>query len=1145
MLKILLLGPPAILFNDRPLTIQRRQLRTLLFFLASKPEGVGRIELIIRFWPGTDESKARRQLRELLSKLRSQFPDEGILKTDQDRIWLDKNKVYVDMLHFQSLVQPAQNFGETNRKNNILPENLVEMLERAIDLWRSPAFLADIRVSNLSEFDSWMEETASSLELSRLQSLERLADHYSDANDFEKAIYYVQKALVTDNLNDKLHEQLLSLFYKAGRISEAQSYYSFLMEFYQREFGDIPPLSLRMTMDEVSRAPIDRRKDVSVIKPTSRSASRSLIGRTNDLETITSMYDQGGMILVTGEVGSGKTHFVRNFCASLEEHPRILYIHCRVQDENLPLQPFINMIREFMTRDDWEPLDNRWQIALSILVPDIIRKSSSIQSMDDRDSKEARLELFDALDHLLISASRSSRLVLVLDDIQWSDIDTLQALMHLSRQKFFANNCFLILVSRLEIENPKIQRLLLQDDGNHEITRMILQPLSLSDTGVLAERILGQASSQDFYRRLHKATGGNPLFITETLNALIETYGKDYPYHLEDIPLAENISDIVKEKEENLSDISIEVLSAAAICGMEFQSDVLEYLNLCSPEILVKCLEELERKKFIHPTTNTGAPRQYAFNHNLIRESLLKELSPARERLLHEKMAEAKSSLRGSQSNRQASIIARHFEFAGKPVLAFPFWIKAGKYARSLFSIEEAYGTFAKANAIRIEYTHSIPEEDLYSLYSEWGDLSFSLMDPMALDECYTAMYETGVETNNELLIGAGLSGLGLSAFFKLDLEKSLTFLEQSISILDSTGNLLEKIQVRYRYGMVLSTAGQNNKAIELYKNAIELGEGVPNQKIRQAITQVQSYLSLLYSLLGLPQKAKEVGKLGIRNGFLLISKPATQSAIYASMAIGEYYSGEFFESLKNIHQSLKLVENMENQRILALMQILEARINCIQGRLDVSWDLAQKALDRSIANNYFENVADAHCVMGDIFLTLRIYDEAIREYSSGCKNVLGTFPGLNNYFRLGYVTALNGEMEKGFQILYEAIDKASIASFESVRLPARLLQAKLYEKQGKLDDAKCIMDDVLRETEARCLSLLTFPDSKPFVQKMWEEMDNPLTEQIILNLMEKKAIRPGDWIERLITKINNQPHYSKKFDYQRLTLFLRSIKNG
>ncbi len=633
MLKILLLGPPAILFDDSPLAIQRRQVRTLLYFLAAKPEGVERSDLLLHFWPNTDESTARRQLRELLSKLRSQIPGDEILKTDHDRIWLNKDAVYVDMLHFQSLIQPAQNYGEASRKNNVLPDNLVEMLERAVDLWRAPAFLAGARISNIQEFDDFMEKIASSLELAKLQSLEQLANHFTDSGELDKAIQYIKKALEVDIYNEVLQNQLNDLYYKTGRSSEAQSFYSFLKKIYQQEFDDIPPQSLRMSMDEISHTPSVNKKIIRADNAVKKSASRFLIGRVKELETMTTAFEQGGVILVNGEVGSGKTHFIRYFCSTLVDKPRVLYIHCRAEDENLPLQPFINIIQEFMTQEDWKTLDVRWLKALSVLVPDIIPKTSTIQPLplSEWPSAEARLELFEALYHLLVSSSRSTRIILVLDDFQWSDIDTLQALMYLSRQQLFINTCFLVMVSRLEIQNPRIHHLLFSDKNHNIFSRITLKPFSTTETATLAEHILEKNPSLDFSRRLHKATGGNPLFITETLRALIEIHGEDHPFRQEEIPLADSLVDIIQEKQGNLSDISMEILSAAAVCGMEFQYDVLEYLHLCSQDVLVKCLEELEDRQFIHPTTNTGPTRQYAFNHNLIRDSLIKQLSLARE----------------------------------------------------------------------------------------------------------------------------------------------------------------------------------------------------------------------------------------------------------------------------------------------------------------------------------------------------------------------------------------------------------------------------------------------------------------------------------------------------------------------------------
>ena len=75
VLSIKLLGFPEIEWDHQPVTVPRKTLRAMLFYLACQKEMVGRADLILLFWPDEAEEDARRHLRETLSKLRAQLPD--------------------------------------------------------------------------------------------------------------------------------------------------------------------------------------------------------------------------------------------------------------------------------------------------------------------------------------------------------------------------------------------------------------------------------------------------------------------------------------------------------------------------------------------------------------------------------------------------------------------------------------------------------------------------------------------------------------------------------------------------------------------------------------------------------------------------------------------------------------------------------------------------------------------------------------------------------------------------------------------------------------------------------------------------------------------------------------------------------------
>ena len=1142
MLKILLLGPPAILDDDTPLKIQRRQARVLLHYLAGQPDGVSRGDLISRLWKETSETDARKNLRELLSKLRSELPEPDAIRTDQDRIWLDREFAYSDVFHFLSLVQPAVSFFGKSREQGILPENVVGNLEQAVSLWRSPFFLEGSINLTASAFDDWFQSKSNSLEYYRLQSLERLANHFSSTGDLDRAILYLNKALESDPLDEHLQEYLLALYYRAGRITDAQSFYRYIKDLYQRELEEVPPEILQLTIKDTSHpSKADMRKNQLPGK-IGGSAAPGFIGRSDELEQMEKYYIEGGVVFVLGEVGSGKTYFVRHFCSSLKAKQRTYFISCHEDEVNQPFQLFINLIRNHFKQEDFERLDDFHQNTLSVILPGFTPVNKTATVLDDVPLETSRESLFKAIYQLLKNNIRGNRAIVVIENIQWIDSDSFDALMYLSRAGFYKENAFLILTSRIEMDNLKT-RFLIRDDERHKfIPRIEIKPFILQETGLMARNILGKDPDQAFIKRLQTATGGNPLLLRETLTSILEAEENNSSFDINNIQISEKLTSIIEEKEETLDSLSKNILGAAAVCGMEFQYDVLEFLNICPDKDLVRILEELESRQFIHSLSSSEGIGRYSFNHSFFRDSLLTHISPARLCYLNEQIARAKIKLRGNQSRRQASTIARHFEMGGKPLEAFHYWIKAAQSARELFSREEANFAFSRANQIRLEFGELFSEDDLYSMFSEWGDMAYNVMDLSSLNECYESMHKAGLQINSNLLIGVGLSGLGLSTFYKSDLEKALVLLEEGTQIINKTDNQLEKIRCRYWFAMTLSTAGDNVQAIEILNEANILGDALHNQKIREVVALVQDFSSLLCSTLGMLSQAVEYGKVALRNTYLLASKHSAHPGAFTTLAIAEFYSGNFSESMKYISQAKKIILSHRNPRIQAYISIIESRLNTLQARLDSGWDLAITATQLASENKYLEINSSAYCLRGDVFLTLHMYDKAVNEYKLGFEIMPGTHSGLDNYYRLGYATAMNGDLEAGLQILESAIEQSEKSQLGSIFIPARYLYAQLLDSNGRSDEAKGIFENVIDDAKSRGFSLITIPGSLPRLQYLWETLENSLAEQVISNLYSKGVIQPGEWIERLIANAKKNHMYSEKFDDERFFKFLRNV---
>lgn len=1073
MLKILLLGPPVIEFDEKPLKIQRKLIRSLLVFLACHPNGVGREDIITRYWLDKTVPEGRKALRESLSKLRTQLPNSEYIQTNLDRVWLNRHLVYSDVFEYNDLVQTTFQFLTSSRNSETIPDTIIAKLEQAVGLWRSPNFFAGEVPGNNPDFDIWRQETTSAWELDLVQNLERLANHFAKLGEYERAIHFAQTALRTDAHNEELQEQLLDWLYKAGRVSEAQTYYTYLSQLYKREFDEDLPEILQVRMDKAEQVvnsallPNPIHWNLSVVQ------QQHFVGRINELQILRRRYAVGDVVIIRGEAGSGKTRLVHQFFITLDKKPRLLLGTCTSHVTDLPLQPIIDMIRTSIKDEDWMDLDPKWVRALSVIAPDVFRYPGGNLAASDSTPVQSRAILFEAIRQLLLAISRSSRVLVVLDDAHWSDIGSLEIFMYLIERGFFTASGLCVIISRTDIQNPQIHEMLFNKPHRTPITRIELGLLNSSEVREMTRYLMGQTPIEDFLERLMEATGGNPLFIIETINALLASTGdKSSVQDEKKLPVASSIANIVGEMLEMISPQSKQVLYSAAMCGVEFQIEVLELMEDMDSFTLVQCLEELEENHWVKPIANSN-PGKYTFVHNLIRDAVASRISHARQCLLHNQIASAMSASQSHLSKGQSSVIARHFEEAGRPLPAFRNWVLAGIHARSLYATSEAYTAFHRADSIRSRLEAALSESDIYQLYSEWGSLAYTIADVSSMVECYTAMVSAGEQKNSALLKGAGFSGLGLAAVLQFDIGKSLVLLEQSRLILENTDHTFEKILVNSRLGISLVLCLRILEAEEVYLKAIEIGRDFETSVIRKAVAEVQYQLAFLYCLMGYSDRALEFGNQSLDNAYLQVSNLESQEKAHLVLSLANYYAGQNEETLSQVEKCLKFSESIQNYRTSSLAYLIKARSNLELGRLGEAWDLAQLALRIATENNYPEIFSESHCIMGDFFCMLENFPQAIEEYTIGCHGMMETFHGMNNTYRLGYVIGRYGDQEKGLAILDDVIGLAQSVDMGAIYLLALIYRGIILRDNNRNDEASEIISRASNEANLRGLGFI------------------------------------------------------------------------
>jgi tetratricopeptide (TPR) repeat protein len=397
----------------------------------------------------------------------------------------------------------------------------------------------------------------------------------------------------------------------------------------------------------------------------------ALVGRSAERTRLTELWREAEsgraqLVLVTGEPGIGKTRLVeelRSWCAHRGAATALARSYAA--EGALAYGPVVDWLRAAPLAAALERLDDRRRTELSRLLPELGREPGEPRPAA---STGERQQLFEALAGALLATA--DRLLLVADDLQWADDETLQFLHYLIRSAPDARLLVLATARREDIVEPhRVNPLIGGLQALGRVVELELARLSHQQTAVLAEALTGSRLGEREAERLFAQTEGNPLFVVETLRA---------------DRMSRRIQAVLESRLAQLSDGARELAGVAATIGREFRSDVLVAASGADIEDAVRALDELWRRRIIREQ----GPESYDFSHDKLREVAYARLSPAVQRHHHLRIARAleRAGAVGAQ-------VATHYDSAGAPREAVPWYARAA---------DDAQRVYASADAIKL-----------------------------------------------------------------------------------------------------------------------------------------------------------------------------------------------------------------------------------------------------------------------------------------------------------------------------------------------------------------------------------------------------------------------------------------------------------
>ena len=322
-------------------------------------------------------------------------------------------------------------------------------------------------------------------------------------------------------------------------------------------------------------------------------------------------------MLIEGEAGIGKTSLWEE-CVALAEIRSGRVLRCRPAEAETKLS--YTGLGDLLGPVADEELAGLVDVQRSALEMALLRAGTE-RSADPR-------AISTGLVTLLTRLANEGPLVLAIDDVQWLDADSAQALEFAFRR--LPPSLALILARRTGGHSPAplgLERSLPAE----RLERFLLEPLSLAALREVLKRRLGTAFSRPTLVRLHELSGGNPLFGIEIGRELLRRGGA--PGGGARLPVPETLQELVAARLEPVSPVAREILLVAAALSRPTVSVIEEALT--EPAKMGAALIEAEEAGLI--TVEDGRVR---FTHPLLASTMYTSASWERRRQLHGRLAQ-------------------------------------------------------------------------------------------------------------------------------------------------------------------------------------------------------------------------------------------------------------------------------------------------------------------------------------------------------------------------------------------------------------------------------------------------------------------------------------------------------------------------
>ncbi len=616
-----------------------------------------------------------------------------------------------------------------------------------------------------------------------------------------------------------------------------------------------------------------------------------LIDRAEEMRLLREAVDravhgQGGVVLLYGEAGIGKTRLARELAAYARlRGMRVLSGRCPALFRMDGVPPYIlwkEVVKDYLETCTPEQLSRAigyYPMEVSKLVPELKQILRTMPESFPLGPEHGRDRLFEAVSQFITNISKEIPLLVILDDLQWADESSLLLLHYLARG-VHKEPLLLLGAYRDTDVNEKHPLIPVLTELNRErlLQSVQLKRMSFDDVSDMIKRILEQDDiPRKFCELIYDKTRGNPFFAEEVIKSLKEegvVYREENKWKIKEvskIEFPETVKSVIKKRISRLEDECQNVLTMASLVGNDFTFEALSAVAGIEESRLLELMERILKTGLFKHRVVRGED-VCSFADIIVRDVVYEEVNPFRRKKLHNVVGCALERIYAEKIDEHFGELAFHFLESGDKDKALDYFLKAAEKAARIYANSEAMSHLQSALRLLEEKDGDIRQKatvleklgDIKNIIGEsdacirhWNE-ALTIWDQLSEKEKASAMHRK--------IAKVLWDGIG-------DTEKAKEHQDKALNILITQPESAELASLYEDIAHMLWRTGEVNKALPWAEKALELAKKLDAHEV---IARSYTTLGTIFSNTGDIGKAVEclerALKIALDNSFVEVA---------------------------------------------------------------------------------------------------------------------------------------------------------------------------------------------------------------------------------------------------------------------------------